>query len=201
MATALILAGCTGSGAGLVATPVPNPASTAGPVVGPVVASQSVAVPLTAPLRLTIGSVGIDAQIEEYTNADVAAAGGWVDPPHRDIVAWWSGGGTPGDPPDNTVYLYGHTSSKPAVFNPLTGVTPGDTVIVTTGSGAMEYVITEILDPIAKDALPQDEFIAAAVPGRLLLIGCYREEGQGTRPTTHNIVVVAQQVAATPLSS
>ena len=46
----------------------------------------------------------------------VEANAGAVKPSSLWQVAWWTGGGTPGSPGDNTVYLYGHTWKEPAVF-------------------------------------------------------------------------------------
>lgn len=182
-----------------------TPVASAPPIVGAAQPSPSPTetpsdrtVPRAAPTRLSIPSVGIDAPIEEYTDADVVAHDGWVDPPSRDKVAWWSGGGTPGDPADNTVYLYGHVSYLEAVFNSLDAVTPGDEIAVTTEAGLLTYLVTDVLEPIAKSDLPLDATIAQAVPGRLILIGCYRPPDQGTQPTTHNLVVVARQVPISP---
>jgi LPXTG-site transpeptidase (sortase) family protein len=131
----------------------------------------------------------------------VAAADGWVEPPHRDTVAWWSGGGWPADPADNTVYLYGHVSRIEAVFNRLAEAQVGDAVSVTTAAGTLTYRVTEVLPPVAKKDLPSVPEVAAAVPGRLVMIGCHRDPDQGTRPTTSNTVVIAeQQPRSTPSS-
>lgn len=193
-----LLMGCSHNGAdaevsqspvGRGASPAANHTSTpsAAPTPTPLV------IPLAVPTHLAVPALGIDADVEEYTDAQVAAAGGWVNPAHRDVVAWWSGGGTPGKPADNTVYLYGHVSSKPAVFNALADVTVGDTIDVTTSAGTLTYRVTDILPPVLKNDLPDLPDVAAAVPGRLVLIGCHRDENQGTKPTTRNLVVIAQQ--------
>ena len=166
------------------AVPPPTPSPT-----------PTIRVPLAAPTHISIPGVHIDADVEEYTDAQVKAAGGVVNPVHRDTVAWWSGGGTPGDPADNTVYLYGHVARTTAVFNPLASVQVGQTITVTTAAGTLTYAVTAILPPILKKDLPTDPDVTASVPGRLVLIGCHRDPDQGTRPTTKNTVVIAQQVA------
>ena len=147
------------------------------------------------PEQLTIDSVGVDAPVDAYTDQDVVENDGWINPPQPDAVSWWAGGGTPASDATNTVYLYGHVSRRPAVFNSLRDVQPGATVALRTANGTLEYTVTEVLEPIAKDALPTDGRVNAAVPGRLVLIGCYRDADQGTRPTTHNTVVIAQLTA------
>lgn len=155
-----------------------------------------VRIPLAAPTHLAIPELDIDAAVEEYTNDQVDSAGGWVDPPRRDVVAWWSGGGTPGDPADNTVYLYGHVSRLSAVFNPLAVAASGQLILLTTAAGTLTYRVTEVLPPIPKSELPDVPEVSAAVPGRLLLIGCHRDPDQGRRPTTMNTVVIAEQVVS-----
>jgi hypothetical protein len=164
------------------------------PTASPSGAAPAAIVPPAPPTRVAIPDLGLDAAVEEYTDAMVAAADGWVDPPHRDVVAWWSGGGTPADPADNTVYLYGHVSRLDAVFNRLAEAIPGQEVVVTTGAGTLTYRVTEVLPPVLKEDLPTTPAVTDAVPGRLVLIGCHREPDQGTRPTTSNTVVVAEAV-------
>ena len=194
LALLTLLAGCAPDGAPAraaaegrgrlaVATPA-APATAPGQV-------QEVVAPST-PVAIEIPTAGIDAGVEEYTDAQVRAAGGWVDPVHRDVVAWWSGGGTPANPADNTVYLYGHVSARPAVFNELAGVAVGDEVVLTTATGVLTYQVTSVLPPVPKWELPDVPEVAAVVPGRLVLIGCHREPDQGTRPTTANTVVIAE---------
>lgn len=146
------------------------------------------------PTSIEVPAARIDAAVDPYTDEMVEAADGWVDPPDRDVVAWWTGGGTPGRPADNTVYLYGHVGLTAAVFNDLDEVGPGSNIMVTTPSGTIEYEVEDVLPPILKSELPNDPRVTAAVPGRLVLVGCHREPDQGYRPTTSNLVVIAQQV-------
>jgi len=166
------------------------PSATPAPVPDP--AAPPPADPWT-PLTLAIPAVGVDAPVEEYTDAMVRANDGWVDPPRRDAVAWWSGGGTPGRPADNTIYLYGHVSRLSAVFNEVPHLVPGDLISLTTPRGSIDYRVEQVLPPIPKESLPDDPTVNVALPGRLILIGCHREEDQAG-PTTSNVVVVAQQI-------
>lgn len=168
-----------------------TPAAGTGPSAPP--SAPRTEVPLAAPIHVTIRALRIDADVEEYTDAQVAASGGWVNPVHRDVVAWWSGGGTPGQPADNTVYLYGHVSASPAVFNTLAEAAVGDVIELTTGSGVLTYHVTQVLPPVLKADLPDVPQVAEVSPGRLVLIGCHRDADQGRRPTTKNTVVIAEQ--------
>jgi len=146
------------------------------------------------PVEIRIPSVGIDAPVTPYTDAMVEAAGGWVDPTSSHAAAWWTGGGTPDPDPTNTVYVYGHVSRVPAVFNRLHTLAPGATVRLVTARGTITYRVSEVLPPVRKVDLPSDPRVNAVAPGRLVLIGCYRAPDQGTRPTTRNTVVIAEQV-------
>jgi LPXTG-site transpeptidase (sortase) family protein len=105
-------------------------------------------------------------------------------------VAWWTGGGTPGSHADNTVYLYGHTWKEPAVFNRVKELDAGALVRLTTRTGVLDYVVDGSFT-VEKTKLDQHPAVTAAVPGRLVLIGCHRETGLEER-TTRNIVVTAR---------
>lgn len=170
----------------------PAPPATSSSLMPEAVEPVHASVPPSVPTAVAVPGLGISAPVEEYTDAMVEAADGWVDPPRRDTVAWWSGGGTPADPADNTVYLYGHVSRLPAAFNGLTEAELGDEVILTTEAGTLTYNVTEVLPPIVKEELPNTAAVTDAVPGRLVLIGCHREPDQGIRPTTRNTVVIAE---------
>lgn len=149
-------------------------------------------VPMSAPVLVEAASIGLRADVAPYTNEDVAAAGGAVRPPDLWTVSWWTGGGTPGSDADNTVYLYGHTWREPAVFNGIKDLSPGDSVVVTTQTGRVTYLVERSF-VVDKPELPGNPAVTEAVAGRLLLLGCYRETGDEDS-TTQNVVVVAQAV-------
>ena len=135
-------------------------------------------------------AIGLRAAVTPWTDEQVAAHGGAVTPSTLWEVAWWTGGGIPGSHADNTVYLYGHTWTGPAVFNRVRELGRGDTVVMTTRAGRLEYVVGQTFT-VAKDDLADHPLVREGHPGRLLLIGCYRETGREER-TTRNVVVVAQ---------
>ena len=141
------------------------------------------------PHRLVAPTIGLDAEVETYTDEMVREEGG-VNPDSLWRVAWWNGGGSPHALADNTVYLYGHTWNKPAVFNKIGQLQPGQPVEVRTDQGRVRYRVTGAF-VVDKDDLATDPKVTAAAPGRLLLVGCYRQRGDERR-TSENIVVVAQ---------
>jgi hypothetical protein len=146
-------------------------------------------VPESAPTLVEAPSIGLRSAVTPFTPAEVAARGGAVEPSSLWEVAWWTGGGAPGSHADNTVYLYGHTWRDPAVFNRVKELERGASVFVTTRAGRLRYVV-EGTFTVAKSDLVDHPDVRAARPGRLVLIGCYRETGR-ERYTTRNVVVTA----------
>jgi len=171
-------------------SPVVPPQQPTGPTGAGATGSVARVVPESPPLRLEAPSIGLEAGVSAYTAADVRRNGGVVKPASLWDVSWWTGGGTPGTGSRNTVYLYGHTWKEPAVFNHLKDLESGDSVYLTTARGRLRYVV-EGSFTVLKPQLPGREEVSAAVPGRLLLLACYRETGR-EQHTTRNIVVTAQ---------
>ncbi len=174
------------------ALPLPPP-PTYGPVVPAGAGGEAVrpTAPATVPTRLVAPDIQLDAEVYDYTDEMVQRQDG-VNPDDLDRVAWWSGGGSPHRWADNTVYLYGHTWWRPAVFNDIGRLQPGQPVEVHTDHGVVRYEVTGAF-VVAKEGLGSDSRVTARVPGQLLLIGCFREGEE--RYTTENIVVVARVVA------
>lgn len=146
-------------------------------------------VPASDPRVLEVPEIKLKATVTPYTPQQVAAHDGAVKPSSLWEVAWWTGGGTPGSHADNTVYLYGHTWKEPAVFNRIKELRRGDAVFVTTRTGRLRYVVDSSFT-VDKPDLSKTPAVAAGIPGRLLLLGCYRETGREEH-TTRNVVVVA----------
>lgn len=147
-------------------------------------------VPESSPVLLEAPAIGLRATVTPWSEQQVAAHGGAVTPSSLWEVAWWTGGGTPGSHATNTVYLYGHTWTAPAVFNRVKELSRGDVVVVTTRAGRLVYVVERSFT-VAKAELDDHPLVREAHPGRLLLIGCFRETGREEH-TTRNVVVVAQ---------
>jgi LPXTG-site transpeptidase (sortase) family protein len=146
-------------------------------------------VPPSAPRLLEAPSIRLKADVTPYTPAEVAAHGGAIKPSTLWDVAWWTGGGTPGSHTENTVYLYGHTWKEPAVFNRVKELERGDAVYVTTRTGRLRYLVDSSFTVLKTD-LTKTPTVAAAIPGRLLLLACFRATGREEQ-TTRNVVVIA----------
>jgi len=146
-------------------------------------------VPASEPRLLEAPEIKLKAAVTPYTPEQVASHDGAVKPSSLWEVAWWTGGGTPGSHAGNTVYLYGHTWKEPAVFNHIKELRRGDSVFVTTRTGRLRYVVDSSFT-VAKTDLSKTPAVAAGIPGRLLLLGCYRQTGREEH-TTRNVVVIA----------
>ncbi|NCU31782.1 MAG: class F sortase [Candidatus Moranbacteria bacterium] len=159
----------------------------------------------TIPTHITIPTIGVDADILEYTNEQVSEDGGVVNPDYMDKVAWWSGGGTPGftadeivDNPetiDFTVFFYGHSSNnddRKVVFDDLDLLRIGDQIFLSMESEEFIYSIEDVFI-ISKADFTSDSRVLTDSPGRLLLISCWRS-WSGAAPTTDNVVVIAELV-------
>ncbi|QIG38822.1 class F sortase [Microbacterium sp. 4R-513] len=200
IALCLVLPGCATPGrdeaSWIVHTPIATPAAPASAT--PAAANGVIEdVPVAAPMHLSFPAAGIDGDIEEYTAADAAAAGG-IDPATLDTISWYSGvpDPMPGSDARNTVYIFGHSWVEPAVFNGLKDVQRGDEATVTTAAGELVYKVVDTLT-LAKGDFSDDPAVAAVVPGRLALVTCSRPDGWD--PNAHapdNTVVFLHLVAA-----
>ncbi|CCQ14901.1 Peptidase C60, sortase A and B [Rhodococcus sp. AW25M09] len=118
-------------------------------------------------------------------------ASGQVLNPVDELPAWWAESGMPGTSTEQTVVVAGHNYSKrDAPFKALRVVEPGDTVVLRTPSGTLDYAV-ESVGPLPKGSFLADNELRKSVPGRLILANC---DVQGGEPTDDNFVVVAQLV-------
>lgn len=133
----------------------------------PVSASSSVA----APLQLTIPRLGIDAVIQ---NVGVDEETGAMSVPDNfSDVGWYREGPKPGEM--GSAVITGHRSGRyvsRGVFFALHELVPGDLVLVTTQSGAIEtFTVTAVVE-YSQDADTTDIFRSQDGVARLNLITC-----------------------------
>ena len=159
------------------------------------------------PVRLVAASVGVDENVYAHeSSVDIA-----ISPRDAWSIAWWPGGGQPGATPENTsekpgelvftTYLYGHSGDIPAVFNDLKDLEVDDEIVLETTSGTYRYGV-EFLLVIPKPDLSQDSRLVEDVPGRLVLISCWRgPDHKKGESTTENVVAVAQLSSFVPAAA
>jgi hypothetical protein len=141
-------------------------------------------------VRLRVPSVGLNLPVSPLT-----PSGGVIDPPTMGGAYWIDPYGAPvgpGEQPDNTLYIAGHSWTRgAAAFNALmdgAGVAVGDVVSVDTPSGTVDYTVAGT-ETYAKHELPGAADVWAIVPGRLVLITCFVDDDG--RATDENFVVFA----------
>ncbi len=159
---------------------VPTPSQTAEPIDR---VAKSEAVQLVIPGVLTAQFGG--AILPNSQNALV--------PPTSTEVFRWADRGLPGCPADDTVFLLGHTvRAGGGVFDHLQSVQPGQEIVLKTKAGTIRYEVesTQLYD---KETIADRDHVYAAVPGRLVLVGCFLNPDGSVQ--TKNFVVMARETS------
>ena len=212
VAVAVLLSSCGGVEAGTAGEPgtEPSPAPTAAASPSPqpaptIPADPTQAVPEPAKRRgfaLVVKTDGGDL------SAPVAPLSvqshELVDPPHAtdqqwNTAAWIVQAAYPAVPSRGTTYVYGHACRHRAcAFTNLKQAKPGDTVVVTTSTGTLTYVIRRVgLSSKSASSLP-GWASNSTVKDRLVLVTCEIESGE---LTSNNVVITARLTASSPRRS
>lgn len=177
-------------------TPPPEPAR-ADPAVRPVGGGRSSAVPTSRdgpdpvrPVRIGLGSVGIDAAVRPV---GVAASGQMQLPPDPRVVGWYRFGPVPGAADAGSAVIAGHLDSLRYGLGPLVrlrDVEPGDTVTVTMSDRSRARYIVEALTRFDQQALP-DELFRRGGAERLRIVTCGGDYDDDAGEYEQNLVVTA----------
>ncbi|MEI8407406.1 MULTISPECIES: class F sortase [unclassified Kribbella] len=136
------------------------------------------------PIRVSVPSLGVSARV-----LGIRARGGSLIPPSNPrLVGWWSDGAQPGATKGSAI-ITGHTvHDGGGAFDDLDELTAGDAVTVTTGRGAINYVVSSVTiyrkKTLAKQAA---QLFNQGVPGRLVLVTC--EDWDGTAYLSNAVVI------------
>jgi LPXTG-site transpeptidase (sortase) family protein len=131
-----------------------------------------------------VPSLGVSARV-----LSIRARGGTLVPPSNPLlVGWWSDGARPGAAKGSAI-ITGHTvHTGGGAFDDLDRLATGDTVSVTTGRGAISYVVSSVTvyrkKTLAKQAA---RLFDQSVPGRLVLVTC--EDWDGTAYLSNAVVI------------
>ncbi|MEV6808723.1 class F sortase [Streptomyces sp. NPDC051132] len=148
------------------------------------------ALPRSAPTRLRIPKISVDAPFTTLTLAD---SGQLQPPPAADtnLVGWYSGGVSPGE--KGTAIIAGHvdTATSAAVFAYLDRLEPGDRFSVERADGRTADFVVDDADTFAKDDFPSERVYADADRPEVRLITCAGDYDHTVRDYTDNLVVFA----------
>ncbi|WP_432827896.1 class F sortase [Dactylosporangium sp. CA-092794] len=151
----------------------------------------------SAPVRVAIGRIGVDAPVERV---DVDG-GGTLQPPSLNDpknIGWYRRGPTPGER-GNSV-LVGHVDSAasgPAVFYELGALRPGDRVSVAREDGSVAAFRVDAVRLFPKSSFPAGLVYGPAGSAQLQLVTCGGEFDRRRGSYQGNTVVTASLVSAT----
>jgi sortase (surface protein transpeptidase) len=134
-------------------------------------ASRAVALARSAPDRIEIPVLGVDAPVEPLgLNSD----GTMAVPPlgNHNLASWYDGSVTPGQ--QGTAVILGHVDSYqgPSVFYRLKNLVRGDLVEVVLEDGRTARFDTDGVQVIAKDSFQPSRVFASAGAPELRLVTC-----------------------------
>ena len=136
------------------------------------------------PVRVSVPSLGVSARVLGIR----ARSGALIPPSNPRLVGWWSDGARPGAAKGSAV-ITGHTvHDGGGAFDDLGHLTAGDAVMVTTGRGTIDYVVSSVTT-YRKKALAKQaaQVFDQSVPGRLVLVTC--EDWDGTAYLSNAVVI------------
>jgi len=168
------------------ASPQPKtPATSPAPAKGAVAR----AIPRTAPTRIIIPAIGVDAPvIPEGTDASGALE---MPPlPAQNLAGWWDGGVAPGQ--NGPAVIAGHVDSvdRPLVFWKLRDLKPGDKV--TVAPAGVTFTVTRITQ-VSKSSFPTQSVYGATRDPELRLVTCGGAFDSDTGHYLSNVIVYATE--------
>ncbi|HEV7121385.1 MAG TPA: class F sortase [Candidatus Paceibacterota bacterium] len=125
---------------------------------------------VSAPTRLSIPSIGVDANVQQV---GLTSAGDMGVPSNFTDVAWYKYGPLPGTP--GSAVIDGHVDnglSLPGVFKHLDQIRAGDSIYVMTQSGQQLHFVVQSTQRYPYDAVPKEQLFAKSDTPRLNLITC-----------------------------
>jgi LPXTG-site transpeptidase (sortase) family protein len=141
------------------------------------------------PVRLTIVSIGIDAQVEQV---GTTVAGAMATPKVLSNIGWYRLGSKPGEA-GNAVFA-GHVNNAlgfPGVFKELSQIKKGDTVKVLGEKGEHLVYEVESITSYEESAAPLEEIFTNTGLSKIVLITCEGVWDEVTRTFDKRLVVVA----------
>lgn len=150
----------------------------------------STALPRSAPTRIRIPKIGVDAP---FTPLSLAPTGQLNAPPpdNSNLVGWYKDGATPGE--NGSAIVAGHVDTKtgPAVFLQLDEVKKGSTIEITRADKSVATFTVDDVETFSKAQFPDDRVYAETPNPQLRVITCGGAYDKAAKDYTDNVVVFA----------
>ncbi|MER6841012.1 class F sortase [Streptomyces platensis] len=161
-----------------------NPHSSASPAV------PDLALPRSAPKRVSIPQIAVDAP---FTQLTIGPTGQLNAPPAGDknLVGWYKDGAAPGE--RGSAIIAGHVDTKtgPAVFLQLESLKPGATINITREDGIIASFKVDSVETFNKARFPNERVYSDAPTAQLRVITCGGAYDRKVKDYVDNVVVFA----------
>jgi LPXTG-site transpeptidase (sortase) family protein len=159
-------------------------------------AAQAIVAPASAPARLRIPAIGVDAQVEAL---GLDAQGRMATPSRSDRVGWYRPGAAPGDVGNAVIDGHLDWTDGPAVFWRLGRLKRGDELSVLRADGSQARFLVQSSTTTPYDS-STDALFTRSGPPSLTLITCTGAWDRQRGTYVQRLVVRASLAAATPVS-
>ncbi|MFM9918618.1 sortase domain-bontaining protein [Lacisediminihabitans sp. H27-G8] len=204
LSAALVIAGVQGvgpvaaahiSGAGELQQPVADSTGSGGPLQDPIATTDAPPRAGIVATHLDIPAIGVSTDLESLA---VDSSGVLHPPIDFDRAGWFSGGVLPGR--IGPAVIAGHLDSvvRPAVFEHLPELVPGDAISVGLSDGTSVSFVVSSSSLVPKSAFPTDAVYGTVPTPQLRLITCDGPFDRSTGHYTENLVVFATLTQSNP---
>lgn len=149
--------------------------------------------PRSAPTRLVIPSIGVNAP---FTALDTDSEGRLEPPPPNDtnLVGWYAKGVSPGELGTSIIAGHVDTKTSAAVFARLGELEKGDRFQVRRADGTRATFVVDEAESFEKDDFPNERVYADTPDAQVRLITCAGAYDRAAKDYTENLVVFAHLV-------
>ncbi|HVF19190.1 MAG TPA: class F sortase [Mycobacteriales bacterium] len=163
----------------------------------PPLAKPVTALPRSAPVRLRIAALGVDAAL---IRLGLRADRTMEVPPGAFPAGWYGGAPTPGEVGPAIVAGHVDWAGRDGVFHDLHRLKPGDEVAVTRADGSTATFHVERVEQLRKDRFPTDVVYGDIDHAGLRLITCGGTFDPHARSYVDNVIAFARLVRTSPAS-
>ncbi|QOV40281.1 class F sortase [Streptomyces ferrugineus] len=145
------------------------------------------------PVRLTIPKISVDAP---FVDLAIGRAGRLEPPPagNTNLVGWYAGGASPGEPGTSIIAGHVDTATSAAVFANLRELRKGDRFHVARADGRRASFQVDSVETFDKDHFPSDRVYGDTPRAQVRLITCAGSYDRQVKDYTANLVVFAHLV-------